>query len=79
MACHFIFRKAKLYINSLMSCRCVTPCLDIAHIYSEPPEDYNGLSFYFPQSKPLYQGSVQIADTIYEVWSPNLTTIGGSV
>jgi hypothetical protein len=41
--------------HSLMSCRCVTPCLDIARIYSEPPEDYNGLSFYFPQSKTLYQ------------------------
>lgn len=58
-----------------MSCRFVTPCLDIARTYSEPPEVYDGLSFYVPQIKPLYQGSVQIADAIYEVWSPNSTTI----
>ena len=52
------------------------PCIDITRVYQEPPpEVYDGLSFYIPCEKPLCCRAIEIGGNIYEVWSPNCTTL----
>ena len=44
---------------------------DITQVYQELPTVYDMLSFYVPVTEPACRRTVKIADTFYEVWSPN--------
>jgi hypothetical protein len=54
-----------------LSFRFSKPCSDLKHVYSQPPEVDDEITFYIPSSQPAISRTIQLNNAFYEVWSPN--------